>query len=170
MRLQKRALRRASRQINKMSFCANKTCWNTDLCVFTERSSVFKESQMLINVINVNEELSEFKVFVIEEFNALKSSFLAEVHSLKKRHLFSCGKDVSAENVSECLIKQLQEDIMFLRGQLKNKDEVIHSLVQQLAKCDNVVECNDGSSHETSNKIHCSLLSNHEVYTTKYHP
>ena len=69
--------------------------------------------------INVNEELSKFKGSVIEEFDALKSSFLAEVHSFKKRHLISCGNDVLAENVSERLIKQLQEDITFLREQLK---------------------------------------------------
>ena len=50
---------------------------------------------------------------------ALKSSFLAEVDSFKKRHLISCGNDVLAEN-SERLTKQLQEDITFLREQLKN--------------------------------------------------
>ena len=112
---------------------------------------------------NVTEELSKFKDPVIEEFDALKSSFLAEVHSFKKRHIISCANDVLAENVSERLIKQLQEDITFLREQLKNKDEVIHSLLQQVAKCDNVVvECNNVSSHETSDKIHCSLLSNHK--------
>ena len=66
---------------------------------------------------NVTEELSKFKDPVIEEFDALKLSFLAGVHFFKKRHLFSCGNDVLAENVSEHLIKQLQEDITFLREQ-----------------------------------------------------
>ena len=89
-------------------------------------------------------------------------SFLAKVGPLKKSYLISCGKDVLAEN-SERLIKQLQEDITFLRKQLKNKGEVIYSLLQQLAKRDNVVvECNNVSSHETSDKIHCSLPSNHK--------
>ena len=112
--------------------------------------------------LNDNEELSKFKVSVIEEFDALKSSFLAEVDSFKNSHLISCGNDVLAVN-SERLIKQLQEDITFLREQLKNKDEVIHSLLQQLAKLENVVvECNNVSSHETSDKIQCSLLSNHK--------
>ena len=86
---------------------------------------------------------------------------MADVDSFKKRHLTSCGNDVLAEN-SERLIKQLQEDIKFLREQLKNKDEVIHSLLQQLAKRDNVViESHNVSNHETD-KIHCSLLSNHK--------
>ena len=112
--------------------------------------------------LNVNEELPKFKVSVIEEFDALKSSFLAEVDSFKKRHLISCGNGVLAVN-SERLIKQFQEDIKFLREQLKNKDEVIHSSLKQLAKRENVdVECNNVSSHETSDKIHCSLLFNHK--------
>ena len=105
--------------------------------------------------------MSKFKVSVIEEFDALKSSFLAEVDSFKKRHLISCGNDVLTMN-SERLLKQLQEDITFLGEQLKNK-EVIHSLLQQLAQSENVdVECNNVSSQETSDKIHCSLLSNHK--------
>ena len=62
--------------------------------------------------------MSKFEDSVIEEFDALKLSFLAEVDSL------SYGNDVLAEN-SERLIKQLQEDITFLREQLKNKAEVI---------------------------------------------
>ena len=124
----------------------------------SKRHKQFNESLR----INVNEELSKFKDSVIEKFDALKSSFLAEVHSFKKRHLISCGNDVLAENVSERLIKQLQEDITFLREQLKNEDKVIHSLIQQLAKRDNVlVECNNVNSHETLDKTHCSLLSNH---------
>ena len=77
--------------------------------------------------------MSKFKVSVIEEFDPLKSSFLAEVDSFKKRHLISCGNDILAVN-SERLIKQLQEDITFLREQLKDKDEVIYSLLQRNVK------------------------------------
>ena len=95
---------------------------------------------------------------VIEEFDALKLSFLVEVDSFKKRLLIFCDNDVLAEN-SERLMKQLQEDITFLREQLKNKDEVIHSLLQHLAKRDNIVV---EYSNETLDKIHCSLLSNHK--------
>ena len=58
---------------------------------------------------------------------------------------------------------KLEEDITFLREQLKNKNQVIQPLLQQLAKRDNVdVECNNVSSNETSDKIHCSLLPNHK--------
>ena len=51
----------------------------------------------------------------------------------------------------------------FLREQLKNKDKVTNSLLQQLAKRDNiVVECNHVGCHETSDKMHCFVLSNHK--------
>ena len=77
---------------------------------------------------------------------------MAEADSFKNRHLISCDKELWIENW-ESLIKQLQEDITFLRKQLKNKDEIIHSFIQQLAKYDNiVVECNPASNRETLNK------------------
>ena len=134
----------------------------TRTCLSLPKGAQYSQSRKEFNEslrINVIEKLSKFKDSVIEKFYALKSSFLAEVNSFKKRHLISCGNDVLVEN-SEPLIEQLQEGITFLREQLKNKDEVIHSLS---AKRDNVVvECNNVSSHETSDKIHRSLLSNHK--------
>ena len=42
--------------------------------------------------------MSKFKDSVIEEFDALKSSFLAEADFIKKRRLISCGNDVLDEN------------------------------------------------------------------------
>ena len=88
--------------------------------------------------ISENEELIKFKNSIIEEFDALKSSFFAEVNSFKNKHLNSCLNDVSINN-SESLIKQLQDNINFLRWQLKNKAEVINSLLQQLSKRDDIV-------------------------------
>ena len=132
-----------------MSFCANKTRKTSFSLVkraqYSKSHTQFNESLR----INVNGKLSKFKDSVIEDFDALKLSFLAEDDSFKKRHLISCDNDVLAK-ISERLIKQLQEDITFLRKQLRNKDEAIHSLLQQLAKRDNVVvEYNSVSSHET---------------------
>ena len=71
-----------------------------------------------------NKELIRFKSSIMEEFDALKSSFFAEVNLFKKKHLNSYSNDVSINN-SECLIKQLQDSINFVREQLKNKDEII---------------------------------------------
>ena len=74
--------------------------------------------------ISENEELIKFKNSLIEEFDVLKSSFFTEVNSFKNKHLNSYLKDVYTNN-SERLIKQLQDNINFLREQLKNKDDII---------------------------------------------
>ena len=100
------------------------------VCLYLQGLSIQRVTN---SEISANEELSKFKDSVIEEFEALKSSFLAEVDSFKKRYLNSCGYEVLVEN-SERLIKQLQEDITFLRQQLKNKDDVIHSLLQPVSE------------------------------------
>ena len=55
----------------------------------------------------------------------------ADGNSFKKRYLDSYANDVSANN-SERLISQLQDNSNFLREQLKNKDEIINLLQQQL--------------------------------------
>ena len=85
--------------------------------------------------LSENEELFKFKNSIIDEFDALKSSFFAEVNSLKNKYLNSFSNDVSINN-AERLIKQLQDNIDFLRQQLKNKDELINLLPQQLSKPD----------------------------------
>ena len=159
----KTALRRASRQINKIWFCAKKLV-GTRTSLSLPKGAQFSKSRTQGNEsfrINVNEELSKFKDSVIEELDALKSSFLAEVDFFKKRHLISCGNDVLFEN-SEGLIKQLRDGITFVRKQWwrkwRNK-----SILQQLVKRDNiVVECNHVSCCEISDKMHCSLLSSHK--------
>ena len=86
--------------------------------------------------------MPKFKDSEIKESDALKLSFLAKVDSVKKIHLNPSGNDVLVEN-SERLIRG-QKDITFLRQQLENKDEVIHSLLQQLAK-----RKTSSRSHET---------------------
>ena len=53
--------------------------------------------------INANEELQKFKDFVIERFDALRSSFLAEVDSFKNRYLNFSGNDVLVENPEQFL-------------------------------------------------------------------
>ena len=61
-------------------------------CLSLTKGAQYSKSRKEFNEslrLNVNEELSKFKVCVIEEFDALKSSFLAEVDSFKKRHLIS---------------------------------------------------------------------------------
>ena len=60
-----------------------------------------------ILALSENEELIKFTNSIIDEFNALKSSFFVEVNSFKNKYLNSYPNDVSINN-SERLIKQLQ--------------------------------------------------------------
>ena len=73
--------------------------------------------------LSENEELIKCKISITDEFDALKSSFFAEVNLFKNKYLNSYSNDVSINN-SERLIKQLQDNINFLRQELKNKDEM----------------------------------------------
>ena len=110
--------------------------------------------------ISENEELIKFKNSTIEEFEALKSSFFAEANLLKNKHLKSYLNNVSINN-SEHLIKQLQDNTNFLREQLKNKDKIINSLLQQLSKRDDiVVQCSYEKVSSNSNVIIPYSISN----------
>ena len=72
----------------QIKLVGTRNCLSPKRAQYSKSHKEFNESLRL----NVNEELSKFKDSVIEEFVALKSSFLAEVDSFKKRHLISCGK------------------------------------------------------------------------------
>ena len=64
-------------------------------------------------------------------------------------------------NNSEHLIKQLQDNTNFLREQLKNKDKIINSLLQQLSKRDDiVVQCSYEKVSSNSNVIIPYSISN----------
>ena len=92
---------------------------------------------MNLLAINANEEL---KNSILESFDALKLSFF---------DVKSYANEVFISN-SERLIRQSQDNINSLRGQLKNKDKIINSLLKQLSKRGNrVVLCNHSSTRET---------------------
>ena len=89
--------------------------------------------------LSENEELIKFKNSIIDEFDVLKSSFLTEVNSFENKYVNSYSNDVSINNYN----MKLQDNINFLRQQLKSNEEIINSLLQQLSKCDDiVVPCN----------------------------
>ena len=76
--------------------------------------------------ISENEELIKSKNSIIDEFDTLKSSSFAEVNSFKSKYLNLHSNGIWINN-SERLIKQSQDNINFLRQQLKNTDEMINS-------------------------------------------
>ena len=56
------------------------------------------------SAIRKKEELIKYKISIIEEFDALKSSFFAKVNSFKEKYLNFYLNDASINN-SECLTK-----------------------------------------------------------------
>ena len=55
----------------------------------------------------------------------------------------------------------MQDNINFLRQQLKNKDKILNSLLQQLSKLDDiVVQCNYEKVPSNSNVISYSVSNN----------
>ena len=88
------------------------------------------------------EDIGNLRLQILEEFRYIKSSFLTEVKRFKNEFLQSCVKHSPSEQVNENLtneiwkkfINQLEEQISFLREQLRNKDKIINSLINQPLK------------------------------------
>ena len=78
----------------------------------------------------------------------MKGSFLTEVKRVENEFLQSCVKHSPSEKVhgnstseiSERFISHLEEQISFLREQLRNKDKIINSLITQLSKNSEVIQ------------------------------
>ena len=79
---------------------------------------------------------------ILEEFRNMKSLFLTEVKSFKNEFFQWCVKHSPSEQVyrnstseiSERFINHLEEQILFLREQFRNIDNIINSLINQLSK------------------------------------
>ena len=88
------------------------------------------------------EDNGNLRLQILEKFRSMKSSFLTEVKSFKNEFLQSCfehspGEQVrenSMNEISERFLKHLEEQISFLREQLRNKGKIINSLIKQLSK------------------------------------
>ena len=88
------------------------------------------------------EDIGNLRLQILEEFRDMKSSFLTEVKNFKNEFLQSRVKHSPSEQInanstneiSERFINQLEEQISFLREQLRNKDNITSSLINQLSK------------------------------------
>ena len=93
------------------------------------------------------EDIGNLRLQILEEFRNMEKSFLAEVKSFKNEFLQSWVKHSPSEQVhgnstSEILerfINHLEEQISFLREQIRNKDKIINSSISQLSKQSEVI-------------------------------
>ena len=100
---------------------------------------------------------------MIEDFDKLKNVFFAEVKSFKDKVLDSFENLVgSPTDVSKTFTAHILEEVHFLRKQLKSKDEMINSLLNQLAKCIDMLQLQksyQSSSSSSSSSSSTSSLS-----------
>ena len=100
---------------------------------------------------------------MIEDFDKLKNAFFAEVKSFKDKVLDSFENVVgSPTDVSKTFTAHILEEVYFLRKQLKSKDEIINSLLNQLAQCNDMLQLqksNHSSSSASSSSSSPSTLS-----------
>ena len=112
----------------KCSFISNRTCLSL------RKHNAIENSNLQGNFNNFKEDL-------IEDFDKLKNAFFAEVKSFKDKVLDSFENVVgSPTDVSKTFTAHILEEVYFLRKQLKSKDEIINSLLNQLAKCNDMLQ------------------------------
>ena len=75
------------------------------------------------------------------EFESLKKSFLKEV-IIFKNELLQSSIAKTPENHSERLIGHLESQILFLQRELKEKNELVNSLLDQISKCNDIIKSN----------------------------
>ena len=134
----------------KCSFISNRTCLSL------RKHNAIENSNLQGNFNNFKEDL-------IEDFDKLKNAFFAEVKSFKDKVLDSFENVVDyPTDGSKIFTAHILEEVYFLRKQLKSKDEMINSLLNQLAKCNDMLQLqksNHSSSSSSSSSSSPSTLS-----------
>ena len=101
---------------------------------------------------DITEQFHQFKNDFLDEFNGFKTKFLHEVKSFKDSILNTTPKNTGNH---EHIITLLFDNITFLKDQLRQKDKVIDSLVEQLSKQNNYLF----QKRNTDNQLETNLES-----------
>ena len=121
----------------KCSLISNRTCLSL------RKHNAIENSDLQGN-------FSNFKKDLIEDCDKLKTAFFAEIKSFKDKVLDSFDNVVdSPTDGSKTFTAHILEEVYFLRKQLKSIDEMISSLLNQLAKCNDMLELQK-SNHSSS--------------------
>ena len=85
---------------------------------------------------DIMEQFHQFKTDFLDAFNEFKAKFLHEVKWFKESILNTTPKNTGNQ---EHIITLLLDNITFLKDQLRQKDKVIDSLINQLSKQNNYI-------------------------------
>ena len=90
------------------------------------------------NNVNFVKKFNLFKSGIADDFDRLKQAFFSEVKRLKEE-LLELNVVDRPQDISERLVKQLQDHIEFLREELRNKNNMSNCLLEQLSKRDDTI-------------------------------
>ena len=100
----------------------------------------------------------------------MKKTFFAEVKSFKDKLLDSFENVVdSRTDGSKIFTAHILEEMYFLRKQLKFKDEMINSLLNQLAKCIDMLQLQQSNHHHLPHHLPHHLYHHRHHYHHLYH-
>ena len=120
----------------KLNIVRNREC-------LSPRTESNKRNQQnhIENNFNVENYFKSLKSLITDEFESLKKSLLKEIIFFKNE-LLQSRIAKTPKNYSEKLIGHLKSQILFLQGELKVKDQLENSLLEQISKCNDIIKTN----------------------------
>ena len=117
---------------------------NLNVIVKRECLSLPKESCQISddkvdqNDINFAKKINLFKSGIVDDFVQLNQVLFSEINRFKEDLLESNIVD-RPQDMPERLVKQLQDHTEFLRQELRNKNNMVNCLLEQLSKRDDAI-------------------------------
>ena len=133
--------------INSNSVRLN-TVGNRECLSLPTESNKRNQQKHIENRFNVENCFKNVKSVITDEFESLKKSFLKEV-IIFKNELLQSSIAKTPENHSERLIGHLESQILFLQRELKEKNQLVNSLLDQISKCNDIITSNQELSNIT---------------------
>ena len=148
----------------------------------TDSYIAHNETETPLNIaklkISLKKKFNPLKTKFIDDFESVKESFFSEINSFKME-MMQPNTDISESiDSSERLIKQLEDEIIFAREELTNKNNKIKYVLDQsvMGLCsntechsyrksanDSILSTNEKKTHSNSGEIHTDekdLLNN----------
>ena len=117
------------------------TVGNRECLSLPTKSNKKNQQSHIEDPLNVENCFTNLKSVITDEFESLKKSFLQEVITFKNE-LLQTSLAKTPENHSERLIGHLESQILFLQRELKEKDQLVNSLLDQISKCNDIRKTN----------------------------
>ena len=117
------------------------TVGNRECLSLPTESNKRNQQNHIENHFNIENCFKNLKSVITDEFESLKKSFLKEV-IIFKNELSQLSIAKTPENHSERLIGHLESQILFLQRELKEKNQLVNSLLDQISKCNDIIKSN----------------------------